>query len=59
MTEKEKFDIEIHCYYEKQNQKIVYVVHDKNGNYATSPISHQEATKYLRMRKQKANNSIN
>lgn len=30
---------------------LVYVVIDKKGNIATSPISHEEAVKYLKRRK--------
>ena len=51
MIEKETLDENIYCFSEKKAKKLIYTVHDKNGNLATSPKSHQEATNYLNQRK--------
>lgn len=42
---------DIHCFYEISRNKKIFAVCDRNGNYATSPISHLEAVEYLKKRK--------
>lgn len=51
MIEKEKLNANLYCFCEKKEKKLIYTVYDKNGNYATSTKSHQEATNYLNQRK--------
>lgn len=51
MTKKDTIDEHFYCFCERKEKKLVYTVYDKNGNYATSPKSHQEATNYLNQRK--------
>lgn len=41
------FEEEFHCLLEIEKNKKVFVVHDKYGNYATSPYSYQEAKTFL------------
>lgn len=53
MVETENKIDDIHCYCEKQDQKIIYIVHDKSGNFATSPNSHREAAIHLKTRQSK------
>lgn len=50
MAEKESLEESIHCYFELEKNRKIFVAHDKNGNYATSPISHKEAAEYLKKR---------
>lgn len=51
MIEKENLEENIYCFSAKKAKKLIYTVHDKRGNVATSPQSHQEATNYLNQRK--------
>lgn len=51
MTKKDTIDENFYCFCERKEKKLIYTAYDKNGNYATSPKSHQEAVNYLNQRK--------